>query len=282
MRPRQLYSAPVRHPHHRPLLALVLRAVASFLIATLFMLAKLAGQHNVAVLEMLFWLQFVTVPLMLSWTGARGKLHDLATMQIRGHFLRAMVGLTSGAFCFAAARMLSLSEFTALTFTAPIFAVLITAIVLCEHVGLWRWGAVVCGFVGVVVIARPGEGVIPLIGGILAMLAALTTSITNFQIRGLARTDDPLRVVFWYAVIGSLIMVGFLPFYARGHDMATWALLLSIGVAGALVQLTLATSLLYGSVTSVIVLDSTQLLWATVYIRSGANFRSKLCGSARR
>ena len=247
------------------MLALALRAVASFLIATLFMLAKLAGRRDVALPEILFWLQFVSLPLMLSWFAARRKLRSLATRQIGGHFLRALVGMTSVALSFAAARMLPLSEFTALTFTAPLFAVLITAFVLREHVGSWRWGAVACGFAGVIVIARPGSAVIPVPGGICALLAALTSAVISFQIRHLGRTDNPVRAAFWYAFFGSLMAVGFLPFFAHGHDAGTWALLLAIGIVGALVQLLLAASLRHGAVASVIVVDSTLLLWATLY-----------------
>lgn len=259
------YSANVHHSHNRPMLALALRAVAAFLIATLYMLAKLAGQRGVALPEMLFWLQFVSLPLLLTWFAARRKLHCLATKQIGSHMGRALVGMTSIALCFAAAQMLSLSDFTALTFTAPLFAVIITAFVLREHVSWWRWGAVVCGFVGVIVIARPGSAAIPAIGGICALLAAMTSAVTSFQMRHIGRTDEPVRSVFWYAVFGSGLTVGFLPFFAQGHDAATWALLLAMGIVGALVQLTLAASLRHGSVASVIVVDSTQLLWATAY-----------------
>jgi len=247
------------------MLALALRAVASFLIATLYMLVKVAGQRGVALPEMLFWLQFISLPILLAWFTARRKLRSLATAQIGSHIGRALVGMTSVALCFAAAQMLSLSDFTALTFTAPLFAVMFSALVLREHVGWWRWGAVVCGFIGVIIVARPGSAAIPAIGGICALLAAMTSAVTSFQMRHLGRTDDPVQMVFWYALFGSSLTAGFLPLFAHGHDAATWALLLAIGIVGALVQFTLAASLRHGSVASVIVVDSTQLLWATAY-----------------
>lgn len=259
------YSAIVHTSHHRPLLALALRAVASFLIATLYMLVKLAGQRGVALPEILFWLQFISLPILLAWFTARRKLRSLATAQIGSHIGRALVGMISVALCFAAAQMLSLSDFTALTFTAPLFAVMFSALVLREHVGRWRWGAVICGFIGVIIISRPGSAAIPAIGGICALFAAMTSAVTQFQMRHLGRTDDPVRSVFWYSLFGSILAAGFLPFFGHGHDAATWALLLAIGIVGALVQFTLAASLRHGSVASVIVVDSTQLLWATAY-----------------
>lgn len=255
----------MHNSHHQPMLALALRAVASFLIATLFMLVKLAGQRGVALPELLFWLQFISLPILLAWFAARRDLRSLATAQIGGHIGRALVGMTSIALSFSASQMLSLSDFTALTFTAPLFAVMFSALILREHVGWWRWGAVVCGIIGVIIIARPGSAAIPVIGGICALLAAMTSAVTSFQMRHLGRTDHPVRTVFWYALLGSSLTAGFLPFFTHGHDAATWTLLLAIGIVGALVQFTLAASLRHGSVASVIVVDSTQLLWAAAY-----------------
>lgn len=262
---RPPYTTMVHHSDHRPLLALAIRAVAAFLIATLFMLGKLAASRGVALPEMLFWLQFTSLPPLLVWLAARRRLQDVATSRIGRHMLRAVVGMTSSGLSFLAARMLPLAEFIALSFTAPLFAVLFAAFALREHVGPWRWGAVACGFAGVLVITRPGSAVFPLTGGLLALLAAASTAVVSLQVRHLGRSDDPLRAVFWYAVFGSLITAGFLPFFARSHDAGTWALLLAIGLVGALVQLTLAASLRHGALASVVVVDSTQLLWATAY-----------------
>lgn len=231
----------------------------------MFMLAKLLAQRGVAMVESLFWLQIVTVPLIAGWLGWRGQLRRLATKRIKGHVLRTVVGMASTAFGFAAAHMLHLAEFTTLTFTAPLFAVIIAALVLREHVGPWRWGAVICGFLGVVVIARPGGAPIPLLGAVCALLAALTIAVVSFQIRNLARTEEPVSAVFWYAALGSLALSVILPFVARSHDAGTWALLLLLGLVAICAQLLLVASLRFGPVSSVIIMDTTQLLWATLY-----------------
>lgn len=255
------------HHQHRPFLALGLRALAALLIATLYMLGKLLGQRGVAVPEVLFWSRFITLPLLLSWLWWRRGLARLTTKRIGSHAFRAACGMASMVVNFTAARMLPLSEFTILSFTAPLFAVLITSLYFRERVGPWRWGAVACGFLGVVLIARPGDMAIPLVGGACGLLAALSIALVSFQIRELGKTEEPISSVFWYAVFGSALMAVTLPFVAQRHDADTWALLFLLGVVGGFGQLLLTASLQYGAVASVIIVDATQLVWAVLYGR---------------
>ena len=112
----------MNHPHHRPLLALVLRTGAAVMIATMFMLGKFAGEHHVALPEIMFWRQFVSLPLLLGWLIWHRGLARLRTTRLKSHFLRAFTGMTGMAFNFAAALLLHLSESTTLNFTAPLFA----------------------------------------------------------------------------------------------------------------------------------------------------------------
>ncbi|MEP6869613.1 MAG: DMT family transporter [Novosphingobium sp.] len=253
------------HHRDRPFLALTLRALAAILVATMFMLSKLLGQRGVALSETLFWSRCITLPMLLGWLWWHSGFPRLATKRLGAHTFRAVCGMGSMAVNFAAARMLPLSEFTTLNFTAPLFAVLITALYLREHVGRWRWGAVVCGFVGVVLIARPGDTAIPLLGGACGLLAALSSAVISFQIRDLGKTDQPISSVFWYSLFGSAFMAVTLPFVAHGHDATTWGLLLLLGVVSAIAQMLLTASLQYGAVASIIIVDMTQLLWATLY-----------------
>jgi len=255
------------HPHHRPRLALLLRTGSALLIATMFMLGKLAGQHGVALPEIMFWRQFVTLPMLLGWLGWRRGLHRLGTDRLKSHFLRAFTGMAGMSFNFGAALLLHLSVSTTLNFTAPLFAVLITGWIVHEKVGPWRWTAVACGFLGVLLIARPGSTPIPLLGGFCGLVAALFNAGISFQIRDLGRTEEPIRVVFWFAAFGTLFMAVLLPFVITRHDPATWAILVAIGVFGTLGQLLMTAALRFGAVASVIVMDYTQLLWATLYGR---------------
>lgn len=166
---------------------------------------------------------------------------------------------------FSAVLLLPLAESTTLGFTTPLFVVIIAALVLREGVGPWRWTAVVLGFAGVVIIAQPGHGHIPLLGGLIALAAALMTAMISFLIRDMGRTEEPLRIVFYFSLFGSVMMLAFLPFYATTHSASQWLLLLGIGAGGLGGQLGMTASLRHGAVASVAVMDYTMLVWATLY-----------------
>ncbi|WP_454797088.1 DMT family transporter [Novosphingobium lindaniclasticum] len=251
----------------RPLLALGLRLMAMVMLSTMFMLVKLAGRHGVSAAEMVFWRQAMSVPLIAGWLLATGRIGQLKTRRVSSHAFRATSG-TLGLVCnVTAAMLLPLPVGTTLGFTAPLFAVLITAIVLRDKVGPWRWLAVVLGFAGVLVITRPGgeTGALPLAGLAAGLGAGVIVAVVSFQIRDLARTEAPIACVFWFAFFGSLFAAVLLPFYGQSHEPRVWLLLVAVGLAGTLAQLLITAALRHGAVATVVVMDYTALIWATAY-----------------
>ena len=251
------------HPRQRPVLALGLRIISALLIATMFMLAKLAIESGVAVPEVMFWRLALTVPLLLGYLALTSGLHRLRTKRVVSHGLRAGLGITGMMFNFAAVSLLPLAESTTLGFTAPLFAVILTAAVLQQRVGLWRWIAVLFGFSGVLVIAQPGSVPIPVLGATCGLMAGLFNAIISFQIRELGRTDEPISVVFWFSIFGGGAMLMLMPFFMIAHTPYQLMILMALGVTGTLGQLFMTAALRLGPVASVIVMDYTALIWAT-------------------
>lgn len=248
-------------------LAFALRLAAGLGMASMFLLAKLVGERGVSLPETMFWRQLVTLPMLLGWLWAGHGISRLRTRRLGSHMARAVMGTVGMLANFGAVTLLHLSEATTLNFTAPLFAVLITALVLREHVGTWRWLAVALGFAGVLLIARPGNSPLPPLGAAAGLAAALLNAVISFHLRDLGRTEEPICVVFWFAVFGSLLTSPFLLFGVPVHDATTWAMLLGVGIIGTVTQLLLTASLRYGAVASVIVMDYFQLLWSTLYGR---------------
>ncbi|MET1755680.1 DMT family transporter [Novosphingobium sp. RD2P27] len=247
------------------MLAICLRLCAMALLATMFMLVKTVGEYGVASTEVMFWRQAVSVPLILVWLASRGDLGLLRTKRMASHAQRAALG-TAALYCnVTAAMLLPLSEATTLGFTTPLFAVLITALVFRSTVGPWRWTAVVLGFVGVLIISQPGHEPVPPLGLAAGLGAGLLVALVSFQIRDLARTEAPISCVFWFAFYGALIASLLLPTSITPHGAAEWALLIAIGVCGTLAQLLITTSLRFGQVATVVVMDYTALVWSTLY-----------------
>ncbi len=250
-------------PPHRPLFAIALRLGSALAFSVMFLLVKLVVQSGVKVPEVLFWRQALTAPVLFGWLAAQGQLHRLSTQRIGAHALRAGVGMTNLAIVFTATALLPLAEVTTLGFATPLFAVVIAAAVLGERIGRWRWGAVLLGFVGVLVIAQPGGHAIDPLGATLALVGALLVAVINFQIRDLGRTEEPIRVVFWFGLFGMLATALVLPWYASAHGRYQWLLLGGIGVSGLIGQMGLTGSLRFAPVSTVIVMDYSTLIWAT-------------------
>ncbi|CDO34801.1 MULTISPECIES: DMT family transporter [Novosphingobium] len=253
------------HQAERPLLAIALRLAAMSMLSTMFMFMKLLGENGVSMPETIFWRQAMSVPLLLGWLFATGRLRLLATRRLKAHATRSVIG-TMGLVCnVGAAVLLPLPVATTLGFTGPLFAVLITALVLHQTVGKWRWTAVALGFAGVLIIAQPGSSDIPPMGLVFGLGAGVVVATVSFQIRDLARTDAPIACVFWFAMFGALITAALLPFYSQPHEPRVWLLLVGTGAAGTLAQTLMTTSLRYGQVATVVVMDYTSLIWSTTW-----------------
>lgn len=261
------YGEPVSHPpaDQRPLMALLIRLGAAFVLSVMLVFVKLVTESGVTLTETLFWRQLPTVPVLLAWFAARGQLRLLSSERLGAHGRRAILGLTGMFLNFGAVTLLPLAEATTLNFTTAIWAVILSALILRERVGLWRWSAVLLGFAGVLVIAQPGQGHIPPLGAAVALAAAFTIALISIQIRDLSRTEHPLTIVFWFAALTLPFLGLAMPFVMTGHTAYQWSLLLGLGLFGLLGQFLLTAALRYGAVASVIVMDYSSLVWATLF-----------------
>ena len=252
-------------PASRPLLALLIRLGAIGALATMSALIKLASERGIHLLEIMFWRQFLTIPMVLAWVTMTSGLSALATKRPGMHFLRGLYGTVGMVLNFGAVILLPLAEATTINFTVPIWAVLLSILLLKEKVGVWRWSAVALGFAGILVIAQPGGGHFPLYGALVALGGAFMVALISIQIADLSRTDKPLTIVFYFALFTTPLAALSLPFVMTSHDTGDWLLLLGIGLAGAVGQLLLTAALRFGTVASVIVMDYSGLFWATLY-----------------
>jgi len=252
-------------PVQRPLYALGLRLLATMVLSSLVALVKFTAGSGVAFPEILFWRQVPTVFLIFGWLALRGETERLRTARLPDHFRRAMLGMTGMFFTFGAPVLLPLAESTTLGFTTPIFAVILSALLLKERVGPVRWLAVALGFAGVLIIAQPGHSHIPPFGAAVGLGAGFMVALISIQVRDLARTEESLSIVFWFAALSAPILALGLPFTMTAHSPFQWLLLIGGGVLGCIGQILLTASLRYGQVASVIVMDYSSLVWATLF-----------------
>jgi drug/metabolite transporter (DMT)-like permease len=249
----------------RIMTGLGLRLLAVMLLTGMGALIKLAEARGAALPELMLFRQLFAIPIVVLWVAIGPGLATLRTRRLGAHINRAAFGLTGMTFTFGALLLLPLPEATTLSFTIPIFATILGALVLKEPTGIHRWGAVVVGFAGVLIVTQPGSGHIPLFGALVGLVSALMISIIAIQLRDLGRTENAGTTVFWFSVLSVPPMAIIYLFFAQWHDAATWGLLVAIGTVGGLGQIAFTAALRYAPVSAVMPMDYSGLIWATLF-----------------
>jgi drug/metabolite transporter (DMT)-like permease len=247
-------------PDQNRLLGIGLRIGATTCFAFMAAMIKLGYAAGVSTPELAFYRFAFGLPPLLIWIAWVGNYGAWRTERPLAHVSRAAIGLTTMLLAFSSLAYLPLAESTTIGFAAPLFAVALSALVLKEKVGRHRWSAVILGFVGVLVVMRPGGAVLPPIGLLLAVLAAFGVGVVTITIRQIGTQTT----VLWFSLLSMLALSALLPFYARSHDAKTWTILLALGLFGGCGQLFLTSSLRYAPVSVVVPFDYTQLLWAVL------------------
>lgn len=256
-------SAPVVR-EERLLLALGLRLLAVACLALMLASIKLAGERGVNLVETLFYRQFLSLPMVLGWLWLGPGLASIRTQRLGAHATRTVVGLSSMVLNFLSVLLLPLAEATTISFTVPIFATILSALLLKEHTGIHRWSAVVLGFVGVVVIVGPNSGNFPLLGAGVAIASALGVAFVSIVLRQIGKTEAAPTTVFWFTSLSMPPLGILMLFFGQNHDLETWGLLLLIGLSGGVAQLCLTGALRWAPVSVVMAMDYTSLIWATL------------------
>lgn len=255
---------PDRHAHDRVLLAIALRLLSVVLFALMNVGIKLADARGASLAEIMFWRQFGATLLVGGLVVAGPGVASLRTGRFGAHVLRTVLGLAAMALTFTTLTMLPLAEATTIGFSMPIFATVLGALVLHEPTGVRRWAAVLAGFIGVLIVAQPGGEAFPLAGALTGLVAAAGTASVSILLRTIGRTEPPLTTVFWFSCLSLLPLGCAYPFAVKTHPLEVWAILLGIGVIGGAAQIAITRSLMLGPVSTVVPMDYTALLWATL------------------
>ncbi len=138
-----------------------------------------------------------------------------------------------GATCtnFWALQYLQLAETSAISFSAPLMVAVLAIPLLGERIGPRRWAAIFVGFFGVLIVIRPGLGLVHWAAG-LSLLSALCVSLYQITTRKLAGLDRAVTTQFYSAIIGALVITPIVPFFWQTPDVTGIALMLLLGALG--------------------------------------------------
>jgi drug/metabolite transporter (DMT)-like permease len=190
------------------------------------------------------FLAFVPV-LLFFWRG--GSAMTLRTRRLGGHLIRGVVGVASMFLFFLALGLLPLADAVALGMSGPIFLTALSVPLLRERVGMRRWSAVFVGFVGVLIMVRPGSGVFHP-AALTAIGGAFFYALAMVSIRRLSRSESAGTIVFYFTLFAMVAGLFTLPLAAalpawiepwEWPDAGGWTILVGIGLLGGTAQLTL-------------------------------------------
>jgi len=193
----------------------------------------------------------------------RSGLGTFRTKRLPVHLLRAGLNVMAMGLYFTALSLTPVAQVTALGFTAPLFAGVLSAVVLGEQFRLRRWMAIILGFVGALVILRPGFQELDL-GSTFALIASLIWGVTLIVIRVLGRTESSATTTIYMSVLLSAL--SFIPALIvwQTPTVTTFMLLILLAVVGTAAQLGLAQALKEADAMTVMPFDFTKLIWAAL------------------
>ncbi len=179
--------------------------IAAFFFSWMIVLIKIVGQ-SLHITEILLFRQLTMIAIALP-VILRSFPRSLYTARPGLQALRIVVAFFSMVLGFTAVIHLPLAEATAISFAKTFFTTILAIVLLGEMVGPRRWGAVIAGFLGVLIIAWPGGGDAFNIYGLLAIISAACVGCVVIMVRQLSQVDQPFTILTYQAVgVGVLLL----------------------------------------------------------------------------
>jgi drug/metabolite transporter (DMT)-like permease len=250
-------------PLHDRRRAVTLFLIAITILATMDVLTKLASL-NLSTVQVVWGRYLGQCVAMLLILGAPSFVSCFRSKVPSLHVLRALFLFVANFAFIASLRYLPLAEANVISFVSPLLLTALTYPVLGERVSPGRWAAVAAGFLGVLIVIRPGAVtfhwavVLPLVMAIFGAFYHVLTPVV-------ARTDDPTISIYFLSVIGAVCMSTIVPWYWTNPDLAGWAMLLAIGSCGMIGHILIVRAFAHAPASMLAPFFYTHLIWATIY-----------------
>ncbi len=186
------------------------------------------------------------------------------TLSPRFQLLRGFAVLTTNAAITTSLLYIPLAEVEALGAASPLFVALLSVPFLKEPVGLRRMIGVAIGFVGVVIIIRPGMGIVHP-ASFLALVAAFLYAINQVTMRYLGGFDAPMTTVFFTAVIGTVVTSLIVPFVWIVPEPEGWAIMVLMGCLSLSGQYAVVRAFAAAPAAAVSPFNYSALVWAALF-----------------
>lgn len=248
------------HPRNQNLTGILFMCAGVALLCANDALAKGLMDHY-SPIQIIFMRNSIALPFATLLALKMGGIHALRSNRVGVHFMRTVIWITATILFFTSIHLMGLAEATALAFVAPLFITAISALVIAP-VGWRRWIAVVIGFIGVLVIVRPGAATFEPVS-----LLPIATAFTYALLMLSARLLDPresMWTLLFYLSLTSAVLSGCVVWYfwtpIRAEDLGLFVAIAFVGTGG-MTMITQAFRL--AEAPTVAPFDYTALIWAT-------------------
>lgn len=238
-------------------------AAGMFMFSGVDTIAKLLTE-TVHPIQVVWWRQFgllIGVGLLI---GLRGR-SVLRSAHPKLQIGRGVLAACSATLFIIGVSYVPLADAVAITFVAPFMVTILGAVILREPVGLRRWIAVTVGFLGVLIVIRPGMGVIHPAAGLI-LIAAAAFALRQVLSRLLAGSDTTQTTVAYTAIVSSALLTILLPFYWQTPSSASEiGLLVAMAFVAAIAETLVIMALNAAEAVVVAPVHYSLLIWGTMY-----------------
>jgi drug/metabolite transporter (DMT)-like permease len=212
--------------------------------------------------ELVFFRQFFALPVVLALLWRSGGASLLRTYMLKTHILRGVLGTLGTVGFFYGLARLPLADAIAIGFATPVLITALSMPILGEQVGWRRWSAVAAGFAGVMVIVRPGAGVVD-VTALVIIVACTAVAVHMLLSRRLSRTEHSATIALYFTLASTAAAALLLPFGWVTPSLGDLALFAVLGLASG-VALLLATHAYRLAAAAVVApFEYIHILWAT-------------------
>ena len=236
-----------------PMLGIALKVGSVCAFTAMAVCIKMAGQFPPG--QLVFFRSFCAVLPIIAYLLATGQFAGVfRTNNIGSHIMRGAIGVLAMGLGFYGLTRIPLPDAIALSYARPLIIVALGAIILGETVGRYRWGAVLVGLLGVMIISWPklellrGEGGLgnqQALGAMATLGHAVVASFAYILVRKLIKSERTPTIVLYFSITASVFGLATLPF---GWDMPQgwqWVALIASGFFGGFGQILVTQSYRY-------------------------------------
>jgi drug/metabolite transporter (DMT)-like permease len=236
--------------------------VATLCFACMHTSIRHVGDSGIHPFEIAFFRNAFGMLAITPWLIRYG-LTPFHTQKFGLHCLRAGINVVAMLCFFTALTITPVTEVTALSFTAPIFATILATIVFGEKVGIRRWSATIVGFSGVLLILRPGFQEIGT-GQILVMMSTMVWACALMVIKVLGKTESSVTITAYMSLLMTPITLVPALFVWTWPEPYHYLWFMVIGICGGAGQMMVAEALKSASTSVVMPFDFFKLIWVAV------------------